>query len=95
MIRPPLIALEPGVYWSMVYHYNLNVDPNHPLCSAEGMLRLAMPTLDMSHLDRGGRKRVLSEKAKENERQQKEQKSSGGEEEIPSVSQGWAWERWI
>ena len=54
LLRPPLLALEPQVYWSMVYHYNLNVDPNHPLCSTEGMLRLAMPTFDMSHLDRGG-----------------------------------------
>jgi hypothetical protein len=37
----------------------------------EDMLKSVMPQLDWSHLDRGGRKRVLSEKAKENLRQEK------------------------
>ncbi|KAL3779245.1 hypothetical protein HJC23_010892 [Cyclotella cryptica] len=76
MLRPASIAqMSPRIFWSLVYHYNRDEekrssDVSHTL-SVEDMLKSLMPQLDWSHLDRGGRKRVLSEKAKENLRQEK------------------------
>ncbi|KAL7488265.1 hypothetical protein ACHAW6_013837 [Cyclotella cf. meneghiniana] len=76
MLRPASIAqMSPRIFWSLVFHYNKTEEKqanrvSHPV-SVEDMLKSLMPQLDWSHLDRGGRKRVLSEKAKENLRQEK------------------------
>ena len=73
-LRPVMIAqLSPRVFWSLVYHCSqdsANVNNPTECSSVEDMLRLKLSQLDWSHLDRGGRKRVLSEKAKENLRQE-------------------------
>ncbi|KAL7541407.1 hypothetical protein ACHAXR_010898 [Thalassiosira sp. AJA248-18] len=91
-LRPVLIAqLSPRVFWSLVYHCSeaAKRDENPTQSSVEDMLRSTLPQLDWSHLDRGGRKRVLSEKARENLRQEKQPKieptskiSSQDEEEL-------------
>ena len=73
MLRPVSMAqLSPRVFWSLVYHYNKG-EQNELSADAtvETMLQSTMPHLDWSHLDRGGRKRNLSEKARENLRQEK------------------------
>ncbi len=85
MLRPVSIAqLSPRVFWSLVYHHGVQEKKRqneqkqlskirqleNP--SVEDMLREVMPHLDWTHLDRGGRKRNLSEKAKENLRQERE-----------------------
>ena len=86
MLRPVSISqLSPRLFWSLVYHYSIvekkrkseksQSEQKHPQTtkpSIEDMLREFMPHLDWCHLDRGGRKRDLSEKAKENLRQEKE-----------------------
>mmetsp|Transcript_28798 Transcript_28798/g.58696 ORF Transcript_28798/g.58696 Transcript_28798/m.58696 type:complete len:773 (+) Transcript_28798:91-2409(+) len=80
MLRPVSIAqLSPRVFWSLVYHHGIH-EKKKQLSSSrklgkpsvEDMLREFIPHLDWSHLDRGGRKRVLSEKAKENLRQERQ-----------------------
>lgn len=74
MLRPVSMAqLSPRVFWSLVYHYN-KAEQNVSSANAtvETMLQSTMPHLDWSHLDRGGRKRNLSEKARENLRQEKQ-----------------------
>jgi len=75
-IRPVQIAqLSPRAFWSLVYHCSEAAEKEHQnpaQLSVEDMLRLTLPHLDWSHLDRGGRKRVLSEKARENLKQERE-----------------------
>ena len=70
-LRPVLIAqLSPRAFWSLVYHCSSEATQSPTAnISVEDMLRSTLPQLDWSHLERGGRKRVLSEKAKENLRQ--------------------------
>ena len=74
MLRPVSMAqLSPRVFWSLVYHYNkANQNELSANASVEIMLQSTMPHLDWRHLDRGGRKRNRSEKARENWRQKKE-----------------------
>jgi hypothetical protein len=74
MLRPLSIAhLSPRVFWSLVYHCS-RAEQNQSSANAtvETMLQSLIPHLDWSHLDRGGRKRNLSEKARENLRQEKD-----------------------
>lgn len=74
-IRPVLIAqLSPRAFWSLVYHCSVTTknDQSTTRPSAEDMLRSTLPQLDWSYLDRGGRMRVLSEKARENLKQVQE-----------------------
>ncbi|KAL7448548.1 hypothetical protein ACHAWC_000714, partial [Mediolabrus comicus] len=68
MLRPVSMAqLSPRVFWSLVYHYNkANQNDSSANASVETMLQSTMPNLDWKHLDRGGRKRNRSEKAREN-----------------------------
>ena len=62
MLRPASMAqLSPRVFWSLAHHY--------PGKSTEDALRMILPNLDWSFLD--GRSRMLSEKARENLRQEK------------------------
>jgi len=73
-LRPALIAqLSPRIFWSLIYHCSEGAknihNPTPVPTSVDDMLRSTLPELDWSHLDRGGRKRVLSEKAQENLRQ--------------------------
>ncbi|KAL3815416.1 hypothetical protein ACHAXA_009161 [Cyclostephanos tholiformis] len=73
-LRPVLIAqLSPRAFWSLVYHCSDgSMEERRPATgrlSVPSMLRKTMPNLDWSHLDRGGRMRALSEKARENLRQ--------------------------
>lgn len=74
MLRPAAMAqMSPRMFWSLVYHCTITKRENshtHTSNSVENMLSESMPELDWSHLDRGGRKRNLSEKAKENLRQE-------------------------
>ena len=73
-LRPVLIAqLSPRAFWSLVYHCSEgSTEDRRPTAAAtarpsvEDMLRSTLPQLDWSHLDRGGRMRALSEKAREN-----------------------------
>jgi hypothetical protein len=72
-LRPVLIAqLSPRAFWSLVYHCHeaTKIESSTTQPSVEDMLRSTLPHLDWSHLDRGGRMRVLSEKARENLNQQ-------------------------
>ncbi|KAL7439919.1 hypothetical protein ACHAXM_006944 [Skeletonema potamos] len=73
MLRPVSMAqLSPRVFWSLVYHYNkAEKYDSSASVTVEAMLQSMMPYLDWSHLERGGRKRILSEKARENLRQEK------------------------
>jgi len=69
-LRPVMIAqLSPRAFWSLVFHCKESVQASTSPLSVEDMLRSTLPQLDWSHLERGGRKRVLSEKARENKRQ--------------------------
>jgi hypothetical protein len=71
MLRPAAIAqMSPRMFWSLVFHCTRAEHPSSSSSSIENMLRETMPDLDWTHLDRGGRKRNLSEKAKENLRQE-------------------------
>ena len=74
MLRPSVMAqMSPRMFWSLIYHCTQNQIGDaftSSSSSVENMLRETMPELDWSHLDRGGRKRNLSEKAKENRRQE-------------------------
>ncbi len=66
-LRPLFVAGIPSYFWSLVHHCSnssLSVTT-----SVEDMLKYMQPELDWSHLERGGRSRTLSEKAKENRRQ--------------------------
>ncbi len=75
-LRPVLIAqLSPRAFWSLVYHCSeaSKNDRSTMRQCAEDMLRSILPELDWSHLDRGGRMRILSEKARENLKQQTNQ----------------------
>jgi len=74
-LRPVLIAqLSPRAFWSLVYHCSEgSAEDRRPTAatttarpSVEDMLRSTLPQLDWSHLDRGGRMRAPSEKAREN-----------------------------
>ncbi|EED95543.1 predicted protein [Thalassiosira pseudonana CCMP1335] len=78
MLRPADMAqMSPRVFWSLVFQCTRTEEKkaastqqqHHP--SVEEMLQNIMPNLDWSHLERGGRKRNLSEKAKENLKQAK------------------------
>lgn len=72
-LRPVLIAqLSPRAFWSLVYHCHkaTKIESSTTRPSVEYMLQSTLPQLDWSHLDRGGRMRVLSEKARENLKQQ-------------------------
>ena len=73
MLRPVSMAqLSPRVFWSLVFHYNkAEQNDSSANVTVETMLQSTMPHLDWSHLDRGGRKRNLSEKARENLHQEK------------------------
>ncbi|KAL9190727.1 hypothetical protein ACHAXT_000433 [Thalassiosira profunda] len=80
-LRPDLIAqLSPRIFWSLVFHCSQaakSVNNPAPMpTSVNEMLRATLPELDWSHLDRGGRKRVLSEKARENLRQLKDEETA-------------------
>ena len=69
-LRPLFVADIPSYFWSLVQHCSnssLSVTT-----SVEEMLKKMQPGLDWSHLERGGRSRTLSEKAKENLRQERE-----------------------
>jgi len=69
-LRPVMIAqLSPRAFWSLVFHCKESAQASTSPLSVEDMLRSTLPQLDWSHLERGGRKRVLSEKARENKRQ--------------------------
>jgi len=62
MLRPPSMAqLSPRVFWSLAHHF--------PGKATEDALRALLPDLDWTFLD--GRSRMLSEKARENLRQDK------------------------
>ena len=66
-LTPVMIAQScPDVFWSLVFLYYKKTD-----LTVDDMLLTILPQLDWSHLERGGRKRVLSEKARENKRQAK------------------------
>lgn len=69
LLRPLTVAKTPSYFWSLVHH-SAN-SSNETLTSVECMLKSMQPELDWSHLERGGRSRTLSEKAKENLRQKK------------------------
>jgi len=74
MLRPVAIAqMSPRVFWSLVYHCSEAAKkdqiPTQP--SVEDLLQSTMPHLDWTYLDRGGRKRQLSEKARENLKQKR------------------------
>jgi len=93
MLRPVSMAqLSPRVFWSLVYHYN-KAEQNDSSANAtvETMLQSTMPHLDWSHLDRGGRKRNLSEKARENLRQGKKAalptSSETGEDGVKAIEE--------
>eukprot|EP00574_Skeletonema_japonicum_P004624 CAMPEP_0201723732 /NCGR_PEP_ID=MMETSP0593-20130828/7667_1 /ASSEMBLY_ACC=CAM_ASM_000672 /TAXON_ID=267983 /ORGANISM="Skeletonema japonicum, Strain CCMP2506" /LENGTH=480 /DNA_ID=CAMNT_0048214863 /DNA_START=6 /DNA_END=1448 /DNA_ORIENTATION=- len=94
MLRPVSMAqLSPRVFWSLVYHYN-KAEQNVSSANAtvETMLQSTMPHLDWSHLDRGGRRRNLSEKARENLRQEKKQAvapdaSDTGEDGVKAIEE--------
>ena len=69
-LHPLFVAGIPSYFWSLVHHCSnssLSVTK-----SVEEMLKNMQPGLDWSHLERGGRSRTLSEKAKENCRQELE-----------------------
>jgi hypothetical protein len=67
MLRPAAMAqMSPRMFWSLVYHCRNQSN----IAAVEDMLFAIMTELDWSHLKRGGRKRTLSEKAKENLRQE-------------------------
>jgi len=69
-LRPVMIAqLSPRAFWSLVFHCKESAQASTSPLSVDDMLRTTLPQLDWSHLERGGRKRVLSEKARENKRQ--------------------------
>ena len=76
MLRPVSIAqMSPRVFWSLVGHScnALNKDQSSRApSSVEDMLQTMMPHLDWTHLGRGGRKRQLSEKARDNLRQKRQ-----------------------
>ena len=89
MLRPAAIAqMSPRIFWSLVHHCTSNVPRPQ---SVESMLRETMPELDWTHLDRGGRKRALSEKAKENRRQEKRAAQSSaahnGQDEVMALEE--------
>lgn len=73
MLRPLDVAATPSYFWSLVHHCTKS--PGSVLTSVEYMLRSMQPNLDWSHLDRGGRSRRLSKKAKENHRQELSEKA--------------------
>ncbi len=67
-LHPLFVAGIPSYFWSLVHHCSnslLSVNT-----SVEEMLKNMQPGLDWSHLERGGRLCTLSEKAKENKRQE-------------------------
>lgn len=86
MLRPAAIAqMSPRMFWSLVYHCTSNVPRPQ---SVESMLREMMPEFDWTHLDRGGRKRALSEKAKENLRQEKRAtQPADGQDEVRALEE--------
>ena len=94
-LRPVMIAqLSPRAFWSLVFH---STEAAHGALttqlSLDDMLRSTLPQLDWSHLERGGRKRALSEKARENLRQSQpavddtSQNHDGGEEETRAIEE--------
>ena len=92
MLRPAAIAqMSPRMFWSLVYHSTRAESPTSSASSVESMLRETMPDLDWAHLDRGGRKRNLSEKAKENLRQEKKAAAKGStdnnEDEVKALEE--------
>ncbi len=63
-LHPLFVAEIPSYFWSLVHHCSnsyLSVTT-----SVEEMFKKMQPGLDWSHLERGGRSRTLSQKAKEN-----------------------------
>ena len=63
-LRLLFVAGISSYFWSLVHHCsNSSLSVN---TSVEEMLKNMQPGLDWSHLERGGRSRTLSEKAKEN-----------------------------
>jgi hypothetical protein len=51
----------PDVFWSLVYHFGGDDDGG-----VDEMMKRACPNMEWDHLERGGRKRMLSQKAEEN-----------------------------
>lgn len=85
-LRPLFVAGIPSYFWSLVHHCSNSSLSVH--MSVDEMLKNMQPGLDWSHLERGGRSRTLSAKARENRRQELEAK--GGKNE--SVASGVDWE---
>jgi len=93
-LRPVMIAqLSPRAFWSLVFHCTESAQASTSPLSVEDMLRSTLPQLDWSHLERGGRKRVLSEKARENKRQTESTNSpydatqNNGDQEAMAIEQ--------
>ena len=82
-LRPLFVAGIPSYFWSLVHHCSnssLSVTT-----SVEDMLKYMQPELDWSHLERGGRSRTLSEKAKENRRQELEAHGDNNEGDATDI----------
>ncbi len=82
-LRPLFVAGIPSYFWSLVHHCS-----NSSLTvttSVEEMLKNMQPELDWSHLERGGRSRTLSEKAKENRRQEREAHGDNNEGDATDI----------
>ncbi len=69
-LHPVFVAGISSYFWSLMHHCS-NSSLNVPT-SVEEMLKNMQPGLDWSHLEKGGRLHTLSEKAKENCRQELE-----------------------
>ena len=91
-LRPVMIAqLSPRAFWSLVFHCKEAAQASTSPLSVDDMLRTTLPQLDWSHLERGGRKRILSEKARENKRQTEStiapDDENNGDEEAMAIEQ--------
>ena len=76
-LRPLFVAGIPSYFWSLVHHCSNS--SRSVLMSVEEMLKNMQPGMDWTHLERGGRSRTLSEKARENRRQELEAQGSKNE----------------
>jgi hypothetical protein len=66
-LRPLDIARVPRLFWSIVYYQHGNEYDKSEDMLMDLMLKTMMPQLNWSHLDRGGRKRAASSKARANQ----------------------------
>ncbi|EJK54288.1 hypothetical protein THAOC_26103 [Thalassiosira oceanica] len=81
MLRPASVAqMSPRLFWSVVYHSrgagSVGNEGSAPP-SFEEMLVALLPELDWTFLGRGGRRRALSEKARENLAQERAAENGG------------------